>query len=329
MCRSLFLAPLCLCLCWLSLAPSSSSEESFIVQSSTQPDEKSVFATIESLDVIPARTRVSGTIAELKTAEGDLVKAGQVLALISDNKNALRIRAANAQIAAQRAEKNNADTELTRARDLFERGILPKSKLDAATARAKTAAGQMRSLSANRNVISQTVREGEVLAPISGRVLRVPVTAGTVVLPGEVMAMIAAENYILRLQIPERHARAIQIGGTIRVDASLLDGTNNTSAKIIKVYPQIREGKVIADAHVNGLGDFFVGERVRVWVPVAARNTILIPAMYLTNRFGLDLVTLRAKDGSSREIIVQRGRQIGDMIEILAGLGTGDEVIAP
>jgi RND family efflux transporter MFP subunit len=324
-----FLTILALFLVWIASPFSSVAEEVFVVKIADQADEKSVFATVESLDVIPARTRVSGMVAELKVSEGDRVEAGQVLALISDDKNALRIRSINAQIAAASAEKTNADTELTRARDLFDRGIIPKTRLDAAIARADVANGQVRSLSANRNVVSQTVREGQVLSPTAGRVLNVPVTAGTVVLPGEAIAMIAAENYVLRLQLPERHARYIKPGGKVRVDASLVDGQNSAVGEIIRVYPQIREGKVIADANVPGLGDFFVGERVRVWVPVQAHKTILIPTKFVSNRFGVDLVTLRRENGKSSEIVVQRGRTIGDKVEILAGLHAGDEVIAP
>lgn len=305
------------------------NDTGFVVTLAELPDEKSVFATVESLDVIPARTRISGTVAELKVAEGDRVEQGQVIALISDDKNALRIRSVNAQIAAARSEQANAETELDRAQDLFDRGIIPKARFDAAKTRAEIANGQLRSLTANRNVISQHVREGQVLAPTSGRVLTVQITAGTVVMPGEIMASIAAENFVLRLALPERHARFLTIGASVRVDGSLMDGSANTLGKITKVYPQIRDGRVIADAIVPGLGDFFVGERVRVWVPTQARKIILIPEKYLITRFGNDLVNLQNPDEDTSQIVVQRGRQIGDMVEILAGLRAGDRVLTP
>jgi len=303
--------------------------DNFVVKISDQPDEKAIFATVESLDVVPARTRISGTIAELKISAGDPVEQGQVIALISDSKNALRIRALNAQIAAAKAEVTNAETELSRAKDLFDRGIFPKAKLDTAITRADVARGRIKSLSANRNLISQEVREGQVKAPMSGRVLNVPVTAGTVMLRGETIARIAAENYVLRLQLPERDARFMKIGGDIRVDGSLIDGSNSKVGKITRVYPQIVDGKVIADSQVQGLGDFFVGERVRVWIPVQTRRTILIPMNLLSSQFGVDTVYLRKTDGSISQIIVQPGRQRGDNIEILSGLISGDELVTP
>ena len=37
------------------------------------------------------------------------------------------------------------------------------------------------------------------------------------------------------------------------------------------VYPQIEDGRVVADAVVDGLGDYFVSERIRVWVSAGER----------------------------------------------------------
>jgi Cu/Ag efflux pump CusA len=40
-------------------------------------DEKSVFATVESISVVPARGRIGVTVVQLKVREGDRVAAGQ------------------------------------------------------------------------------------------------------------------------------------------------------------------------------------------------------------------------------------------------------------
>ena len=46
----------------------------------------------------------------------------------------------------------------------------------------------MRARTAERAVIQQQLTEGQVLAPAAGRVLKVPVTVGSVVLPGDAVA---------------------------------------------------------------------------------------------------------------------------------------------
>ena len=57
-------------------------------------------------------------------------------------------------------------------------------------------------------MIQQQLTEGDVLAPAAGRVLKVPLTAGTVVfLPGDPVALIAEQNFVMRLRVPERPGR--------------------------------------------------------------------------------------------------------------------------
>ena len=60
-----------------------------VAQSSMIADEKAVFATIESANVVPARARIGGTIIELQVRQGDHVEQGQVIATVGDPKLAL------------------------------------------------------------------------------------------------------------------------------------------------------------------------------------------------------------------------------------------------
>ena len=308
----------------------------FTVKTTQVADQKAVFGKVQSLKTTPARSRLSGTVAELAVSEGDQVKAGQVIAVVTDDKLALRIQSVNARMTALASQKRNADTELKRARDLFARGIIPKSRLDNAVTADNVVTNKFKSARADRNVLAQQVSEGKVLAPASGRVLSVPVATGEVVLPGETLALIAAEHFILRLALPERHARYMHKGDPVRVDVSLVDGSASKSGTIVKVYPQISDGRVLADAQVEGLGSYFVGERVRAWLATARRDRIVVPGVYVSTRFGVDYVRVRAKDGP-RDVVVQRGAATSmdaggkpvPALEILTGLSNGDVLVAP
>ena len=172
-----------------------------------------------------------------------------------------------------------------------------------------------------------------MLAPASGRVLRVPVTTGTVILPGETVATVAEQNFILRLRVPERHARFLKAGDIVRLDGEELSKSPAQFGTIRLVYPQIEDGRVIADATVSGLGDYFVGERIRVWVAAGERSGIVVPASFIVTRFGIDYARVR-KDGAAIDVPVQRGRELPrpDMpnaLEILSGLKNGDVLVRP
>ncbi|MBI1200995.1 MAG: efflux RND transporter periplasmic adaptor subunit [Rhodopseudomonas sp.] len=315
------------------LAQRATAQETFVVAPRMMADEKAVFATVEATNIVPARARIGGTVAELSVKDGDEVKQGQVVATVGDDKLALQMKSLDAQIAGLEAQVAQADTDLTRAKDLFSRGTIPKTRLDEAQTSFNVSSNTLKARTAERSVIQQQVTEGKVLAPTAGRVLTVPVTAGTVVLAGEAMATIAEKNFVLRLRVPERHAAHLKAGDSIRVDGNEL-GANGAKFGTIKlVYPQIQDGRVVADATVAGLGDYFVGERIRVWVAAGERESVVIPASFVTTRFGVDYVRLR-KDGAVFDVPVQRGREqprpdMPDALEILSGLKAGDDLVKP
>ena len=80
--------------------------------------------------------------------------------------------------------------------------------------------------------------------------------------------------------MPERHARFLKAGDRVRVDGEALGANGAAFGTITLVYPQIENGRVVADAKVAGLGDYFVGERIRVWVFSGSRSTVVVPSSY-------------------------------------------------
>lgn len=316
--------------------PAAVSAERFKVVPADIDDLKSVYATVRSTDRIEARARIGGTVASLSVDEGSEVETGKVMAIIADQKLALKLKALDAQIAGLNAQRQNTDRELGRQEELIKRGFTPKAKVDELRTQLEVVTNQLKSATAERDVVRRQVEEGEVLAPANGRVLMVPVTVGSVVMPGESLATIAANAYVLRLELPERHARFVRKGDAIRLGAR---GLNAGEQKLVKgeigqVYPELQAGRVLADASVEGLGDFFVGERVLVYISGGKRSGIVIPPGYVTTRFGYDFVKIYRGSGRMSEVVVQLGlpATLADGstgIEILGGLNAGDELVKP
>jgi RND family efflux transporter MFP subunit len=296
-------------------------------------DEKAVFATVESISVVPARSRIGGTIAELHVREGDAVTHGQAIAVVGDEKLVLQMKSLDAQIQALQAQSDQAQTDFDRIEGLVERGTLPRTRLDEARTALNVAQNNLRAKTAERGVIQQQQTEGQVLAPQDGRVLKRLVAVGSVVLPGDPVVTVAQQDFKLRLRLPEEHAHFLKAGDRIRLDG---DESGERVAKwgvIDLVYPQIEEGRVVADATVEGLGEYFVGDRLRVWISGGTRPAYVIPAGFVKTRFGIDYVLLRQGDGTV-EVPVQRGRQtptpeLPNGLEILSGIRAGDQLERP
>lgn len=316
------------------LACALAAEGTFTVQRQDITDSKAVFATVQSINEVPARARIGGTVTTLSIDEGSAVERGQIVAMVVDEKLALQIKALAAQITALESQLSLAQTELSRAQKLFASGTIPKARLDQAQTAVDAAAGELGARNADRAVVNQQLTEGEVLAPTAGRVLNVPVTVGSVILSGETIATIATQNFILRLRLPERHARSVKEGDPIFLEGSEFDPAKTTEGKITKVYPQIDNGRVVADAQVAGLGDFFVGERVRVKLSTGERAGFVVPAEFVMTRAGVDYVRVKGAGGEAIDIAVQRGQpaqRVGGPaeVEVLSGLRDGDVLVHP
>jgi RND family efflux transporter MFP subunit len=291
-------------------------------------DRKAVIATVEPVRELPARARIGGTIVALSVREGDQVAAGDRIALVVDPKLALQIQALESRIQAQNAAREQAQIDFNRMQQLRGSGTVSQAQLDQVRTRLDVAIRTFEALRSDREVVEQQSTEGAVLAPAAGRVLKVPVSVGSVVLAGETIATLATDNYILRLQLPERHARFMKAGDTILVGARGLQQQEQETlrrGRVRLVYPQIDQGRVIADAEVDGLGDFFVGERTRVYVATGKRDALVVPADVVYRRYGVSYVKL--KDGT--EVVVQLGLPVDGGVEVLSGLNEGDLAVKP
>jgi len=316
----------------LSSGASMAAEVSVTV--AERPDLKAVFGQVESRDVVPARARIGGTVTTLSVEEGSAVKAGDVIARVVDDKLALQLGAVDAKIKAAEAELENARVELERGNKLLAGGVVPKTRVDLLQTQFDVLTNQLNAARADRAVLEQQQSEGDVIAPAPGRVLSVPVTRGSVVMPGEPIARIAGGGYFLRLSLPERHAGHIKLGDDVIVGSrGMTDLANDTPlahGKVVKVYPEIQNGNVLADVEVTDLGDFFVGERTRVWIPVAMRRVVSVPATAVATRAGIDYVTLAGGNVSVPVILGTRFDDNGTpSVEILSGLSDGDKVVTP
>ena len=148
------------------------AEDIFTVAPTTVADEKAVFATVESPNVVPARSRIGGTVANLSVHQGDPVTQGQVIAVVADEKLLLQINSLDAQIAGLQSQLTQAQTDLARAETLFRQGAGARTTMDQARTAMDVATAALRARNAERAVTQQNLAEGQVLAPVAGRVLK-------------------------------------------------------------------------------------------------------------------------------------------------------------
>ncbi|NDW53775.1 efflux RND transporter periplasmic adaptor subunit [Aliiroseovarius sp. PrR006] len=303
------------------------AEGPFVAKNVDVTEWKAVFGRIEARDRVQARSRLGGTIISINVSEGSTVEKGQQIASITDEKLTLQLNAIDATLTSLASQLDTATADLQRGEDLLKRGVATAQQLDQLRTRVDVITGQIGTAQAERSVLEQREAEGAVLAPIGGSVLQVPLTEGSVVMPGESIAEIGGGGFFLRLAVPERHAAYLEEGAEIRVGGD----EGETTGVLAKLYPQIENGRVIVDVEFAGMETDFVDARVLVRLPVGKSTVLLVPAGSVSTRMGLDFVTVLSTDGAEthRTVVTGSARQMdgADMIEILSGLTAGEQVV--
>ena len=304
--------------------------EPLVVETTTVLDYRPVVARIEAGDMATARSRLQGVVTRLSIDEGDLVKAGDVVATVTDETLGPQLAALGARVEALQSQIRQAEADIARNEALARDGFFPRARLDEQRTGLDVLRRNLASADAERRALEARRSEGAIRAPADARVTRVAVVRGSVVSPGEVIAEFATLDGVVRLSLPERHAAFISEGETVSLRAPGRGGALQT-ATIVKVYPELRGGAVIADAVAPEGLSALVGERVDVLAPIGERRAILIPEDHVATRFGVDFVRVAVGDRFVDAPVTLAGPSTAQpgYVEVLSGLRQGDRIEPP
>lgn len=298
------------------------------LRTQTVGDLKPVPGTLTTRDMADARARISGVLVSLAVKEGDVVRQGQVIGRVKDDRLALQTGAFDAQVSAAAAEAARAQADLGRTRDLFAHGVYAQARLDQVEAQSRAANANLAAARAQRGASAELGAQGAILAPASGRVLVADVPVGSVVMPGQTLARITAGPMVVRIELPEGQARALKVGDIVQLAAEDLRGVA-TQGAITQVYPSVSGGQVTADVSAAGLPQDLIGQRVRAQIKVGDRLALVVPRTYVVTRFGVDYARLVRADNTVSETPIQTTTgPTPATVEVLSGLKAGD-VLTP
>ena len=136
---------------------------------------------VQEVDLLP---QIDGYVREIKFKEGDVVKEGQVLYVIDDERYQAVANQRKADLAAAEAESRRAERYYERMQNADERGItqLERDNAEAASEKAKAAVLQAK---ANLVVAEYDLKKTTVVAPISGQIGKSSAHVGDYVAPSK------------------------------------------------------------------------------------------------------------------------------------------------
>lgn len=300
---------------------------------------------------------VTGQLHRVPFKPGANLAAGDVVAVIEPPPAALLDTRSRALAEARRATATSAleksriahglvVDELRRIQTMFDAGTVSPQDLDAARMNETVAAREVASAEgALRAAEAELAANGpsgvtiEVRAPAAGRVLHVlqeserPVTAGTPLLdvgdPADIEVVIELLSRDGAALEPGAQVELEQWGGPKPLEGRVRLVEPAAFTKISALGVEEQRVNVVADittplAERTSLGDNFrVEGRIVVW---ETGKTLKVPVSAVF-RHGSDSAVYVVRRGRAALVPVTAGRSSGTEVQIIKGIGEGDEVI--
>lgn len=296
--------------------------------------------TVTPAATVTVRPQVSGVLKQVMFREGQLVKAGQVLAEIDARPFELALQQALGQRQRDEAQLENARLTLQRYQMLLSQDSIARQDVDTQAALVKQLEATVVIDRANEGVARLNVGYTRVVAPIAGRLgLRV-VDIGNVVSSGDAagvavitqVAPIDVEFALPQDRVPELQER---IAANAVLSATALDRTrSNVLAEgrflALDNVVDTQTGTVRAKARfANDKGALFPSQFVNLRLNVRTiTRAVVVPVSALRHASDGDFVwVLNPADRSVQMRKVTRGQATTDKVQITQGLQLGESVI--
>jgi RND family efflux transporter MFP subunit len=278
--------------------------------------------------------RVNGYVKSWDHDIGSPVKAGQVLATVDAPDLDQQLSQAKATLASVKANEQIATLTANRNNILLQKQIVAQQLADQTTADAKAKEAVVDANEANVRQLEAMQSFKTLSAPFDGVVTARNVELGMLINSGgsgqplfEVSDLHRVRIYV---QVPQSFSAALAAGMKATFEmpqypGQQFDATVSHISRAINATSHSMQVELQAD---NSAGKFFGGSYCNVHFQIPSDpNRVEVPSTALiTGNQGTQVATL---DGGDKVVLknVQLGRDLGDSVEVVAGLTPSDRIV--
>lgn len=308
-------------------------------EKSSIPVTLDALGTVTPQATVRVRPQVSGVLEKVLFKEGQMVRAGDLLATIDPRQFEMALQQSIGQRQRDEAQLDNAKVTLQRFKTLLDQDSIARQEVDTQAALVKQLEGTVVIDRASEGTARLNLSYTRVVAPVAGRVGLRAVDVGNMVSSSDangVVLITQVSPIDVVFAVPQDKVGDLLQGGAApaQIKATAFDRTRSTvldTGVFASLDNQVdtTTGTVKAKARFNNAQlALFPSQFVNVQLQVRTlENAVTVPVTAVRQGSGGDYVYVLNEDRTVSLRNVKRGLATVDKIVIASGLQAGERVI--
>ena len=310
-------------------------------------DKALAVGSIEPLNEIAVKSKVSGVVGKLFVEVGDFVKKGDPILEVKPDPTPQELVQAKRNVEMRQIALETLRRELERNEELRKKNLISdydleqlRQSYDEAELNHRIAVEQLELLESGKVKIADKNIETVIHSPITGYILEKAVNVGDPVVPltsyqagTELMKMADMQRLIFKGTVDEIDVGKIREGMTAELQIGALPGKEvKGHVTLISLKARKEQNTTVfpVEITIDVTGDAVLraGFSANAHIIIAKKEQVLaLPERVITFRNDSSFVNLPVGELDQEEKLIQTGLSDAISIEILSGLDEGQEVL--
>ncbi len=286
-------------------------------------------------------SRVMGNIVKMNVREGQKIKKGQTLVVINSTDLRTQREKLTAVQEEAKAALQNAQRNFERYKNLFEQKSATAFEFDQAKMNYDIAKSKIEQVRQSKAQMEVLMSEANVVSPFDGAVTEVYAEEGAMASPGmPILTVETAENLVVKVLVPESEIRNVRLNQTVQIKFHSSADTATGKIKLMNpssgLYGSQYEVEIALDAPNSSLKDLKPGmfasaimkreNKMNSGSPDLGK--LFIPKRALIEKGQLNGIYTVSDEHRAILRWVRTGKEVGDKVEILSGIKSGEQFVA-